>query len=49
MVTKKTTRGVPTAAEVKRLARIHTKAEDDLRRAEMKVFLSKKKPGKRPY
>lgn len=34
----------PTAAELKRLARAHTKAEDALRHAEMRAALAKRKP-----
>lgn len=39
----------PSKSQLKRLAVAHTKAEDALRQAEMKAFLAKKKPGKRPY
>lgn len=41
MAQKKTQ--VPTKTKLKRLAKAHTKAEDALRRAEMKVELAKRK------
>jgi hypothetical protein len=40
MATKK--RGVPTPAELKRLAKAHTKAEDALRHAELRAMVAKK-------
>lgn len=46
MATKKRN-AVPTPAEIKRLARAHTKAEDRLRHAELKVMTAKKSQAKR--
>lgn len=40
---KSVKRGVPTPADLKRLAKAHTKAEDALRHAELKVQLAKRK------
>lgn len=39
---KTSTRGLPTPADIKRLARAHIKAEDALRHAELKVIAAKK-------
>ena len=41
MATKKRS-NIPTPAEIKRLAKAHTKAETALRHAELKVMVAKK-------
>jgi hypothetical protein len=38
---------IPTAGEIKRLAKAHTKAEDRLRHAELKVLAAKQSHPKR--
>jgi hypothetical protein len=38
---------IPTTAEIKRLAKAHTKAEDRLRHAELKVMTARKSQAKR--
>lgn len=48
MQTKKPTRKIPTAADIKRLTHAHSRAEEALRYAELKMMIAKKqKPTKK--